>query len=313
MCHQTMAWPTGLTTGPDHPSPEATDAIALPRWLTYGLFGLASLVLLALACASAWLSYHAQVDYVFDHNGEQATAARVWALLLDCGTAGLSLLRLYEALCGTPCAGTRTSLLACVAASIAMNLLHTPASAQTPGGYMVAAVPPLMYAVFLERFLANLRSMLIGPAERREKSRTMTLWANFPRAMWRERRAFLRRIAENHSSALHTDGSGPEQCRLQQEHEGAEKNDCQRPPLHPRRSRGPGTKRIAFEAALADQVRCGDLRLFSEDERERNHAAYQAAASLPAPLSSGTARKYVVQALPRMKAIAAAQSDPTSN
>jgi hypothetical protein len=52
---------------------------------------------------------------------------------------------------------------------------------------------------------------------------------------------------------------------------------------------------------LADQVRCGDLRLFSEDERERNAAAYDAAASLPAPLSRGTARRYVVQALPRLE------------
>jgi hypothetical protein len=57
---------------------------------------------------------------------------------------------------------------------------------------------------------------------------------------------------------------------------------------------------VAFEAALTDQVRCGDLRLFSGNERERNAAAYQAAASLPVPLSRGTARRYVVQALPRL-------------
>ena len=47
-------------------------------------------------------------------------------------------------------------------------------------------------------------------------------------------------------------------------------------------------------------MQAGDLRLFSEDERERNAAAYQAAASLPAPLSRGTARRYVVQALSRL-------------
>jgi len=74
------------------------DAPDLPTWLTNGLIVLASGVLLALACASAWLSYRAQVAYVQAHNGDMSSEANVWALLLDTGTAGVSLLRLYETL-----------------------------------------------------------------------------------------------------------------------------------------------------------------------------------------------------------------------
>ena len=39
-------------------------------WSTSGVLVSAGLVLLALACASAWLSYHARVACVFSRNGE---------------------------------------------------------------------------------------------------------------------------------------------------------------------------------------------------------------------------------------------------
>ena len=309
MSHQiSTAWPTCTAASSPRAAKRPSGALDSPAWLTNGLLMLASGVLFALACASAWLSYHAQVDYVLAHNGNQAAEAKVWALLLDTGTAGVSLLRLYETLRRRPGIATRITLLGCITASVTMNMLHAPS--HSPGGYLVAAVPPVMYAVFLEHLLTNLRSLLMAGEERRSMWRTLILWCNFPSLMWSGRRSSLRRDAEGALSApeLVSCVGDTDQCVSSndaQEVEQATDVDDE-PGAKPsvrglRRGRGPGPKRVAFEEALTDQVRSGDLRLFSEDERERNAAAYQAAASLPVPLSRGTARRYVVQALPRLE------------
>lgn len=310
MLHQSTTMPAPLTAVLAGPP----DRVAAPRpaaWLGNALLALASVMLLSLAGASAWLSYHAQVDYVLAHNGEQTARAHVWALLLDSGTAGVSLLRLYETLRARPGLATRVSLLSCIAASVMMNLLHAPS--RTPGGCLVAAVPPVMYAVFLEHLLANLRSMLIAEEKRRGMWRALALWFNFPRLMWSTRRDALRRDAEGHRPTGDTtvcgesasnqpcvDGTG----EVQQGSGVVVVRQAARSVQRTHRGRGPGAKRIAFEAALAEQARSGDLRLFSGDERVRNAAAYQAAASLPVPLSRGAARRYVVQALPRLEGAA---------
>jgi hypothetical protein len=281
--------------------------VAGPAWIGNTLLTLATVTLMALACASGWLSYHAQVDYVLGHNGGRSAQARVWALLLDAGTAGVSLLRLYETLRGRRGMTTRASLLGCVAASVTMNLLH--AASHTPGGYLVAAVPPLMYAVFLEHLLTNVRCLLIGEEKQHKVWRALLLWINFPGVMWSVRRSSLRREAEGYRFALEpavrygvaahlppTNEVGEVVQEIVQAKEAVE--DSARRSM--RKGRRLGAKRLAFEAALAEQARSGDLRLFSADERERNAAAYQAAASLAAPLSRGAARRYVVQALARL-------------
>lgn len=306
MSHQTTAWLVPSAASPGQSPRRPAEIRELPAWMTIGLLALASGLLLALASASAWLSYHAQVAYVLAHNGDQVAAARVWALLLDAGTAGVSLLRLYETLRRRGGLTTRASLLGCITASVTMNILHAPS--HSAGGYLVAAVPPVMYAVFLEHLLTNLRSLLIADEQRRTVWRTLALWINFPALMWSGQRGSLRRDAEGDAAALEVparadadvqrlsvDGGG------EAEHVGRGTDAVHAPRARDRRQgRSPGAKRVAFEAALVDQVRSGDLRLFSADERERNAAAYQAAASLPAPLSRGAARRYVVQALPRL-------------
>ena len=303
MSHQNMGWPLRASA----PSPAATtnssEAPAPPAWLANGLLALSIGVLFALACASAWLSYQAQVVYVLAHNGNLAAEASVWALLLDAGTAGVSLLRLYETIQRRANAASKISLLGCIAASVIMNLLHAPS--RSPGGYVVAAVPPVMYAVFLEHLLTNVRNVLVRDEEQRSMWRTSTLWINFPALMWNTRRDLLRREAEGTPIALgfddvlqHAASVTDEQAAQADDTESV--SSAKAPTRAFRRGRGLGPKRIAFEAALMDQVQSGDLRLFSEDERERNAAAYQAAASLPTPLSRGAARRYVVQALPRL-------------
>lgn len=304
MSHQNTAWPAR----PAGPSPAATsyasNASPPPNWIAHALLALAGTMLLALACASAWLSYNAQVGYVLAHNGNLRAEAKIWALLLDAGTAGVSLLRLYETLQRRTNGATRISLLGCITASVVMNLLHT--QSRSPGGYLVAAVPPVMYAMFLEHLLANVRSVLAPDETRRSMWRSSTLWINFPAQMWSKQRGSLRDEAEGTLSAPVTKdfsqraASTPDSQPEQAEDDSMGAPAGKAPGRAFRRGRGPGPKRVAFEAALKDQVRSGDLRLFSDDERERNAAAYQAAASLPAPLSQGTARRYVVQALPRL-------------
>jgi hypothetical protein len=165
-----------------------------------------------------------------------------------------------------------------------------------------------MYAVFLEHLITNLRNVLVLGEARRSVRRTLTLWVNFPVLMWSRRRSLLRAEAEgvpSSSASAFCAAVGSQRATMssdeQVEQAGAFAPRAKAPAKVSRRGRGLGPKRVAFEAALKDQMRSGDLRLFSEDERERNAAAYQAAASLPAPLSRGTARRYVVQALPRLE------------
>jgi hypothetical protein len=308
MTIENTAYLVSPAAGPPRTLGQPPDSVREPpMWLTNGLLMLASSTLLVLACASAWLSYHAQVAYVLVHNGDNAAEARVWALLLDAGTAGVSLLRLYETLRRRPVTATRASLLGCIAASVTMNLLHTPS--RTPGGFLVAAVPPLLYAVLLEHLVSNLRSLLTGSEDRIDPWHAVMLWVHFPVLMWSRWRKLLRCAADGVPAGLEhvaRVGGGASDVigaidHLEQKRDriAAERNAAV--PGRPRRGRGPGPKRIAFETALADQVRSGDLRLFSADERERNAAAYEAAASLPAPLSRGAVRRYVVQALPRLE------------
>ncbi|WP_194909691.1 DUF2637 domain-containing protein [Catenulispora rubra] len=307
MSHQNTVRPVHSPAPTSAAAAHAPDTSPVPAWLEHTLLALSGSMLFALACLSAWLSYHAQVTYVLAHNGNQATEARVWALLLDAGTAGVSLLRLYEALQRRSNAATRVSLIGCIAASVVMNLLQAPS--HSPGGILVAAVPPVMYAVLLEHLLTNLRNVLLRSEAERSMWRTSTLWISYPALMWRKLRETLRHEAEGAPNASESESCVDETARratsnTEQEAEQMEVADGIRRAKAPtrafRRGRGPGPKRVAFEAALTEQVRSGDLRLFSEDERERNAAAYQAAASLPAPLSRGTARRYVMQALPRL-------------
>lgn len=298
MSHQTTAWPAHAAMRARQRGSRA----AIGHWTrpTKALLAMSSAVMIALAVACAWLSYHAQVGYVRAHNGDETEQARVWAVLLDAGTAGVSMLRLHETLRMRRGAATRFTLLGCISLSVTMNLLHAPS--QSLGGYLVAAVPPVMYAVFLEHLLTTLRSLIAPDEERRSLTRSIALWIHFPRTMWCTWRGTLRREAEGFRQAQE---SGEEADQIpapagETEHIGSRTASAKRREQG-RKGRGLGVKRLAFESVLVAQVRAGDLRVFSGRERERNEAAYEAAASLPAPLSPGTARKYVVQALSRVR------------
>jgi hypothetical protein len=151
---------------------------------------------------------------------------------------------------------------------------------------------------------------VIAEEKRRTVWRSALLWINFPRSMWSVRRGPLHRLAEARLIALESEERDAD-CSLRAapnlagraEREasviGLPKAGLAEPGS--RRGRGLGAKRVAFEAALVERMRAGDLRLFSGDERVRNAAAYQAAASLVVPLSRRAAWRYVVQALHRIR------------
>ncbi|MFF1733698.1 DUF2637 domain-containing protein [Streptomyces sp. NPDC058247] len=158
--------------------------------------GVAFVIIFCIAGIAAWLSFGAQRQYAFDRNGESWTAATGFALLLDAGALGLSLLRLFEALTARSSQMTRLYLVAFIAASATMNLLHAPHDpGQTPslGGRLVAVIPPLVYAVFLETLLKKVEQLILGKYPKKkikknvERGYSLLLWVPFvgyPWQMW---------------------------------------------------------------------------------------------------------------------------------
>ncbi|MGW1819097.1 DUF2637 domain-containing protein [Streptomyces sp. NPDC002125] len=159
-------------------------------------------IIFCIAGIAAWLSFGAQKAYAFDRNGGSWTAATGFALLLDAGALGLSLLRLFEALTARSSQLTRFYLVGFIVASAVMNLLHTPhAPGESPtlGGRLVAVIPPLVYAIFLESLLKKVEQLVLGKYPKKKKKNaergySLLLWVPFigyPREMWRQWRKDL--------------------------------------------------------------------------------------------------------------------------
>ncbi|MFD3890419.1 DUF2637 domain-containing protein [Streptomyces microflavus] len=160
-------------------------------------------IIFCIAGIAAWLSFGAQKAYAFDRNGGSWDAATGFALLLDAGALGLSLLRLFEALTARSSQLTRFYLVGFILASAVMNLLHTPhAPGESPtlGGRLVAVIPPLVYAIFLESLLKKVEQLVLGkyPAKKKKKNAergySLLLWVPFigyPREMWKQWRKDL--------------------------------------------------------------------------------------------------------------------------
>ncbi|WP_371801569.1 DUF2637 domain-containing protein (plasmid) [Streptomyces sp. NBC_01732] len=165
--------------------------------------GVAFVIIFCIAGIAAWLSFGAQRQYAFDRNGESWNAATGFALLLDAGALGLSLLRLFEALTARSSQMTRLYLVAFIVASATMNLLHAPhAPGEVPslGGRLVAVIPPLVYAVFLETLLKKVEQLVLGKYPKKktkkniERGYSLLLWVPFvgyPWKMWKKWREDL--------------------------------------------------------------------------------------------------------------------------
>lgn len=159
-------------------------------------------IIFCIAGIAAWLSFGAQKAYAFDRNGGSWTAATGFALLLDAGALGLSLLRLFEALTARSSQLTRLYLVGFIVASATMNLLHTPhAPGESPslGGRLVAIIPPVVYAIFLESLLKKVEQLVLGKypkkkTKKHERGYSLLLWVPFvgyPWQMWKQWRKDL--------------------------------------------------------------------------------------------------------------------------
>ncbi|MFE5847571.1 DUF2637 domain-containing protein [Streptomyces niveus] len=165
--------------------------------------GIAFVIIFCIAGIAAWLSFGAQKAYAFDRNGGSWDAATGFALLLDAGALGLSLLRLFEALTARSSQMTRIYLVLFIVASATMNLLHAPhnpGEAPSLGGRLVAVIPPLVYAVFLETLLKKVEQLVLGKYPTRktkknvERGYSLLLWVPFvgyPWQMWKKWREDL--------------------------------------------------------------------------------------------------------------------------
>ncbi|GHI98047.1 DUF2637 domain-containing protein [Streptomyces olivaceus] len=173
------------------------------RRLAVTSLGIAFAIILCIAGIAAWLSFGAQKAYAFERNGGAWDAATGFALLLDAGALGLSLLRLFEALTARSSQLTRFYLVAFIVASATMNLLHAPSPSL--GGRLVAVIPPLVYAVFLETLLKKVEQLVLGryPKRKRrnpERGYSLLLWVPFvgyPRKMWKRWREDLLDTLDN--------------------------------------------------------------------------------------------------------------------
>ncbi|MFD4322244.1 DUF2637 domain-containing protein [Streptomyces sp. NPDC058548] len=173
------------------------------RRLAVMSLSIAFVIIFCIAGIAAWLSFGAQKAYAFDRNGGSWSAATGFALLLDAGALGLSLLRLFEALTARSSQLTRFYLVAFIVASATMNLLHAPhAPGESPslGGRLVAVIPPLVYAVFLETLLKKVEQLVLGKYPKRkvkknvERGYSLLLWVPFvgyPWQMWKKWREDL--------------------------------------------------------------------------------------------------------------------------
>ena len=176
---------------------------AWQRRLAVIALAVGCVMMFVLAGIAAWLSFGAQREYAHAHNGGDWDAATGFALLLDAGALSLSLIRFFEALTLRSSASTRVLLLAFVSASAVMNLLHTPEAGA--GSAFLAVVPPLVYAVLLEKLLTKIEQVIMGRQKRRkdehERGYSLLLWLPWPIGapvkMWKAWRKELLSTVDN--------------------------------------------------------------------------------------------------------------------
>uniref|UniRef100_UPI000AA858FD DUF2637 domain-containing protein n=1 Tax=Streptomyces scabiei TaxID=1930 RepID=UPI000AA858FD len=192
-----------------HATAEERTQLALQRrnaWqrrLAVIALGVGCLMMFVLAGIAAWLSFGAQRDYAYAHNGGDWDTATGFALLLDAGALSLSLIRFFEALTLRSSAITRILLLGFVSASAAMNLLDAPEAGT--GSAFLAMVPPLVYAVLLEMLLFKIEQVIMGRQKRRkadhDRNYSLLLWLPWPIGapvkMWKAWRSELLATVDN--------------------------------------------------------------------------------------------------------------------
>lgn len=119
-------------------------ASANKRDIGYGItITFAFVLLIAVAGATMYVSFAAQVDYISQHKNDDL-AVFLAAISWDLAAVVFGLLGLATAMRGDSALRARIGNLLCVGASIAMNA--APASWDDPGSVLVWVGPPLLYA-----------------------------------------------------------------------------------------------------------------------------------------------------------------------
>lgn len=109
----------------------------------------------ALAAAMGVVSYEGQYRFVTRH--KPSDVARIEALGPDIGAVLFASLAFAAAVRGRPALRARLGNVACTTASLLMNAM----SAHTPGGTLVAVLPPLLYAAASDTCIAELRQQAL--------------------------------------------------------------------------------------------------------------------------------------------------------
>ena len=126
------------------------------------LIGWAGWLLAALGAGLLFVSFAGQYKYIFAAR-QQKIASMIEALMLDAGMIIFSLLALGLARAGKPARTERVLILACAAASAAMN--YAAADDASPRSVIAFTAAPVFLAVVVDRVIAVIRRHVLGDEE----------------------------------------------------------------------------------------------------------------------------------------------------
>jgi hypothetical protein len=126
------------------------------------LIGWAGWLLAALAAGLLFVSFAGQYKFIFAAR-QQQIASIIEALMLDAGMIIFSLLALGLARSGKPARTERVLILACAAASAAMN--YAAADDASPRSVIAFTAAPVFLAVVVDRVIAVIRRHVLGDEE----------------------------------------------------------------------------------------------------------------------------------------------------
>ena len=115
-------------------------------------------VCLAVAAMAGYLSFHAQYDFEFAHDGGNQIAASMFAALADSVIAATSMIALYRAVSGRMAGKISVVNLAFIGLSTMLNAFQAQPGTK---GLATAIVPPIAFAITFHLILDELREHIL--------------------------------------------------------------------------------------------------------------------------------------------------------
>lgn len=119
---------------------------------------LGVLICVLVAAVAGSLSYHAQYDFEYAHNGGNTLAASMFAALTDSTIASTSLIALYRALSARPAGKISIVNLAFIGLSTMLNAFAAPPGVKA---LATAIVPPTAFAITYHLVLDQVRDHIL--------------------------------------------------------------------------------------------------------------------------------------------------------